>query len=317
MALQKHSPALRRVGLLCLPLILALLCTGCGGRALAEREIIYAVLFERQGSDWSACLLLADQGGAEGASACKTASARGRTPAQAMQLAEDSLPGTVYYGLIDLLALPPDCDWATAQEIGTLLYDKAQPAPEISVFLLDGQSTRSWAQDADALYETMRSIERTEGIHCGLQQLFARENVCAVPCCRAGGGYDFALLAKDAAPLRVSGTAAGLAAVLCGQTRQLRGTLAQGSVRLQAKAEVTVESSSVRLHLRDTRFTVLDGGDHDCKRLLTQALQANFAVLWQYTQTTQTDPFSFDFAQGLLYGAGSKMQSPELVVSFE
>ena len=64
----------------------------------------------------------------------KTVSARGDTAAQALHLAEDALPGRLYYGLLDLAALPPGCDWADAQTLGTLLYDKAQPAPELSVF---------------------------------------------------------------------------------------------------------------------------------------------------------------------------------------
>ena len=134
-----------------------LLC-GCG-QALSEREIVRAVFFTRQQGVYSACLLLADQNASKDeALSYKTASARGVTAAQALHAAESTLPGQIYYGLLDLAALPPGSDWQTAQTLGTLLYDKAQPAPELSIFVLDDASY-SWAQDAAALYTDMKAIE--------------------------------------------------------------------------------------------------------------------------------------------------------------
>ena len=103
----------------------ALLLCGCG-QALSEREIVRAVFFARQQGAYSACLLLADQNAESDGVQYKTVSARGDTAAQALHLAEDALPGRLYYGLLDLAALPPGCDWADAQTLGTLLYDKAQ-----------------------------------------------------------------------------------------------------------------------------------------------------------------------------------------------
>ena len=181
----------------------ALLLCGCG-QALSEREIVRAVFFARQQGAYSACLLLADQNAASGGVQYKTASARGDTAAQALHRAEDTLPGQLYYGLLDLAALPPDCDWADAQTLGTLLYDKAQPAPELSVFVLD-TAAHSWAADAASLYEDMKAVEREYDLHCGLQQLFAQADGCAVPAYRADSGYDFALLAADGASVYVSG----------------------------------------------------------------------------------------------------------------
>ena len=54
-----------------------------------------------------------------------------------------------------------------------LLYDRAQPAPELSVFLLDS-ADHDWQQDAQGLYERMQAIEDRYKIHCGLQQLFTQ-----------------------------------------------------------------------------------------------------------------------------------------------
>lgn len=54
-----------------------------------------------------------------------------------------------------------------------LLYDRAQPAPELSVFLLDS-ADHDWQQDAQGLYERMQAIEDRYKFHCGLQQLFTQ-----------------------------------------------------------------------------------------------------------------------------------------------
>ena len=91
----------------------ALLLCGCG-QALSEREIVRAVFFARQQGAYSACLLLADQNAESDGVQYKTASARGDTAAQALHLAEDALPGRLYYGLLDLAAL----DWRLKQAEG-------------------------------------------------------------------------------------------------------------------------------------------------------------------------------------------------------
>lgn len=119
---------------------ITLFLCGCG-QALSEREIVRAVFFARQQGQYSVCLLLADQNNNEDGLHYKTSSARGFTAAQALHRAETTLPGRLYYGLIDLAVLPADADWQTARELGSLLYDKAQPAPELSVFALDTAPT--------------------------------------------------------------------------------------------------------------------------------------------------------------------------------
>ena len=171
---------------------ITLFLCGCG-QALSEREIVRAVFFARQQGQYSVCLLLADQNNNEDGLHYKTSSARGFTAAQALHRAEAALPGRLYYGLIDLAVLPADADWQNARELGSLLYDKAQPAPELSVFALDTAS-HSWAEDASALYEDMKSIRSAYRLHCGLQQLFTQADCCAVPGYRADSGYDLLLL---------------------------------------------------------------------------------------------------------------------------
>ena len=84
----------------CLILCVAVLLCGCG-QALSEREIVRAVFFAQQQGQYSVCLLLADQNGGEDGVHYKTASARGATPAQALHRTEDTLPGQLYYGLLD------------------------------------------------------------------------------------------------------------------------------------------------------------------------------------------------------------------------
>ena len=164
---------------------ITLFLCGCG-QALSEREIVRAVFFARQQGQYSVCLLLADQNNNEDGLHYKTSSARGVTAAQALHRAEAALPGRLYYGLIDLAVLPADADWQTARELGSLLYDKAQPAPELSVFVLDTAS-HSWAEDAAALYEDMKSVRSAYRLHCGLQQLFTQADCCAVPGYRPAG----------------------------------------------------------------------------------------------------------------------------------
>ena len=97
-------------------LLCSLLLCGCGGQPLSKREIVRAVFFAQQGEHYSVCLLLADQNAPEGESAFKTASAAAPTPAQALENAAATLPGTVYYGLLDAAALPVGADWEQAQE---------------------------------------------------------------------------------------------------------------------------------------------------------------------------------------------------------
>ena len=290
----------------------ALLLCGCG-QALSEREIVRAVFFARQQGAYSACLLLADQNAASGGVQYKTASARGDTAAQALHLAEDALPGRLYYGLLDLAALPPGCDWADAQTLGTLLYDKAQPAPELSVFVLD-TADHSWAADAASLYEDMKAVEQEYALHCGLQQLFTQADGCAVPGYRTDSGYDFYLLAKDAPARRVSGLPAQLAAVLCGQADNFFSAYHDGQALCKSEVNVTVEDTAVQLHLRDCTLQSLADADDDLQGFLCAELQHAFAAL---TNDAKADFFHLQFWHENLYGVGREAPAPTLAVVFE
>lgn len=296
----------------CLILCAALLLCGCG-QALSGREIVRAVFFARQEQQYSVCLLLADQNGEEDGVHYKTASARGTTPAQALHRAEDTLPGTIYYGLLDLAALPPDAAWADAQALGTLLYDKAQPAPELSVFLLD-DAPHSWAEDAAALYEDMKAVEEEYSLHCGLQQLFTQADGCAVPGYRPDSGYDFCLLARGAQPRHITGLQAQLAAVLCGQTDTLFTMYHGGQALCHAQANVTVEDTTVQLHLWDAELQSLTDVGEDLQALFCAELQQAFAAL---SSDMPADFFHLQFWHENLYGAGHTMPTPTLTILFE
>ena len=210
-------------------------------------------------------------------------------------------------------ALPPDCDWADAQTLGTLLYDKAQPAPELSVFVLD-TADHSWAADAASLYEDMKAVEREYDLHCGLQQLFTQADGCAVPAYRADSGYDFALLAADGASVYVSGLQAQLAAALCGQTGRFFTAFAGGQAVCDTRVNVTAEDTTVQLHLRDTDFQPLGAYNEDWQALLCTELQQAFSAL---TADDAADFFHLQFWHVNLCGPGSAMPVPRLEILFE
>ena len=225
----------------------------------------------------------------------------------------DALPGRLYYGLLDLAALPPGCDWADAQTLGTLLYDKAQPAPELSVFVLD-TADHSWAADAASLYEDMNAVEREYDLHCGLQQLFTQADGCAVPAYRADSGYDFALLAADGVSVYVSGLQAQLAAALCGQTGRFFTAFAGGQAVCDTQVNVTAEDTTVQLHLRDTDFQPLGAYNEDWQALLCTELQQAFSAL---TADDAADFFHLQFWHVNLCGPGSVLPVPRLEILFE
>lgn len=295
-----------------------LLLCGCGGQPLSKREIVRAVFFEQQGEHYSVCLLLADQNAPEGETAFKTASAAAPTPAQALENAAATLPGTVYYGLLDAAALPAGAVWEQAQEIGLLLYDRAQPAPELSVFLLDS-TDHDWQQEAQSLYERMQAIEDRYKVHCGLQQLFTQHAGCAVPTLAQGSGYDFALLAQDknAVPRRCKGLTAQMAALLAGQTIRLETTYAADTAACTTRAEVTADGSTVQLHLQgaDLRSLAAPADETALRKTLETDLQTSFQALSK--TTAASDLFHFSFWQQCLYGPNAATQTPTLQILWE
>ena len=235
----------------------ALLLCGCGQASPSVRSSALLFLRGSRGHTPPVCCWPIRT---QRVTACSTkpVSAAGTPPRRPLHLAEDALPGRLYYGLLDLAALPPGCDWADAQTLGTLLYDKAQPAPELSVFVLD-TADHSWAADAASLYEDMKAVEREYDLHCGLQQLFTQADGCAVPAYRADSGYDFALLATDGASVYVSGLQAQLAAALCGQTGRFFTAFAGGQAVCDTRVNVTAEDTTVQLHSEGYGFSAAGG----------------------------------------------------------
>lgn len=291
---------------------MSLFLCGCRGKPLSEREIVRGILFTRQESLYSVCLVLANQAGETSETQENSiVAAQGATPAQALQNAEHCLYGDAYYGLLDLAVLPADADWNVAQEIGALLYENSQPAPELSVFLLDTQPVQSWAEQGSALYTRMKEIETTYKVHCGLQQVFSQENICAIPADSSTGGYNFVLLARGTAPLRCHGLAgAQLVATLCGQTNSLRGTFASGQAFCESRVQVLVEDSAVQLHLYDTALSSLGTAQADLQSLLREELQRSFTALYPVMQNTGADPFHLQFWHACTYGPRSPLVKP-------
>lgn len=300
-------------------LLMSLILCSCGGQSLAEREIVRGVLFTRQGAFYSACLVLADQNAPEGTDGNKISAARGSTPAQALAKAEQSLQGEVYYGLLDLVALPGDADLSVVRSIGELLYQNAQPAPELSVFALDSDSVQSWAEEGSVLYRNMKAMEKTYKIHCGLQQLFSQEDACCMPVYQSDAGYDFLLLAENDFSIRCTGLQAQLAAVLCGQASAIRETIASGRIACEARTQVLADQNKIQIHLRDTALTALEPSvdSVSLEQALRQAFQESFASLRHDTEQTSADLFHFHFWQASLYGPAGSYQTPTLEVFFD
>ncbi len=305
-----------RKGRIAAALAAALLLTACGGTPLSQREVVRAVFF----GEGRALLLLADADAPEGKTAYKTAEGRGATPAQALQDAAGQLDGTAFYGLMDVVGLPAGCGWEAAAGIGALLYREGKPAPELSVFLLQGDET---AQNAGEIYESLQALEKSHGVHCGLQTLFAQEGLCALPA-RAGAGYGFALLPKGGEPaLFTRPPAAQLAAVLCGQADKFSFTFAGGAARCRADAEATVlpqtDATRVQLHLQHLELDVLAEPmtEDSAAAALRGELLAAFAALRQTAQAQNSDPMHLRFWTAVQYGPAAAPAPPQLAILLE
>lgn len=301
-------------------LFMSIILSSCGGKPLSEREIVRGIFFANQGNEISACLVLADQKAEPGSDSNKIVAAKGKTPAQALARAKESLYGDVYFGLLDLVALPGNADFSAAREIGELLYENAQPAPELSIFILDSSSVQSWAEQGSTLYTNMKALEKTYKIHCGLQQLFTQENVCAIPGYRNGVGYDYYLLPAEGTPVRCSGlTGAQLAAALCGQTSYLHGTFASGNASCEARAQVLADGNTLQLHLRDVSLSSLESGleEKSPQILLQRELEASFADLQQKMQKAGADPFHLGFWKFCVTGPQDNDQNITFRVIFD
>ncbi|MGN0984795.1 MAG: hypothetical protein ACI4OI_08115 [Gemmiger sp.] len=302
-------------------LVMLLLC-GCGGHPLSEREIIRAVLFERSDGEYQACLLLEDKDVPEGEQGYTTATATGMTPAQALQNAEGMLRGDPYYGLMDAAMLPSNLSWQQAVEIGRLLYERAQPSPEIAVWgLQDDITAKELEEKAEGFYEQIQHKETLYGIHCGLEQLFAREEGCALPVYQKER-YAFALLTRGENALVLNNDAAAqLAAVLCGQTGRMDLVFGGQNAAFWAKAAATVSvkdegKAFVQLHLNDAECTLLTpffDGENEARKALCDQWRQVFAAL----SAQKGDPMRLSFWASCRNGPASRAGEAHLEILFE
>ena len=105
-----------------------------------------------------------------------------------------------------------------------------------------------------------------------------------------------------------------LAAVLCGQTDRLYTTYAGGTALCRARIDVTVQDTTVQLHLRDTAFEVLTQTGQDLQALFCTELQQAFAAL---TTERSADFFHLQFWHANLYGPRSPAPAPQLTILWE
>lgn len=288
--------------LLLMLLLTALLC-GCSRHTLASREIVRAVCFSAENE---VCLILegTDENG------YRIIQGQGDTMAQALDAAQRELIGQAYYGLMDVAVFPTTVDFRQARELGKLLYEKAQPAPESAVFAAD------WNGDTAAeLYDRLRQMQEP---HCGLERLFEQEDCCFIPLWRQES-FGYLFLQKERNECVTRPEAAGLLAVLCGQSSQVDMTFANQTAHIMADARVSVEPTAqgtlVTVTLRDVKLSTLTPA------LDEQSAQQRLANSWQQAfsryAAMPADPFRLDFFASCRFGAHQTAAAPKLSITFE
>lgn len=288
-----------------------LLLTGCAGRPLIEREIVRAVFFAQQEGKSHVVLLLQDQE-SEDSSDYKTATGEGDTAAQALSDAAAGLDGVMFYGLTNLVALPPDCNWEELRQFASVLYETAQPSPEITLFLLDNRTVERLQETAGDLYDTMQAVEKKYRISCGLESVLSQSDQAALPCWQEEG-YGFAVLKQGQSALRyVEPMRAQLTAVLRGQSRQMEFTFEDGNASCRAGATVLFGAErngvEILLQLHDSDLSALTDAvprqEEALEQLLAQQLETAFSQIYEDTQKIDADPFRLTFWQNCLLGSG-------------
>ena len=307
---------------------LCILLSGCTQPTLlSQREIVHGIFFQGVGAESTVVLLLADtsreqEGGAVG---YKTASGTGATPAQALERAESSLDGQVFYGLMDLVVLPSESDWQTISRLGRLLYEKAHPAPQFTIFLMNRLPADQLVETAAEVYEQMEDAVAKYGIRNGLQLMLSAENECALPLWQ-GTDYGFVFLQKDR-PNTVLENAlcAQLAAILCGQADRFQCDFSQGNGAVQAQ---TMVQHRVSEQGRCTLYLTLDtpdlqelGAAGRDEEQLRQALCKELEQDFQYITTQCCAPGFDPLRMGVWYwaacGSGEPLPVPCLEIAFE
>ena len=298
-------------------LLAALLLCGCGTPLLSQRSIVRAVFFDETDGAARALLLLGENAAGE----MECAVGRGETPQQALYNAEQNAPGTVFYGLMELAALPAGWEQEKLLAYGRLLLQEAQPAPEVQVLLLGAEPPRP--NDAEALYRALCAAQKKYGMQSSLAGLFARENECALPVWQ-GDGFGLVFLRQGGARTSYGPSlAAQLAAVLCGEADRFDCTLPGGNAALTARAalyrQAEPDGTALILTLKDAQLHALAGGETG--QTLTDAaetaLHSAFRQILQDTVQAGGDPLGlrvFDFS---VLGAGKSAPRPRLEIFWQ
>lgn len=317
-----------RAGLMAgmLTAVCLLFCSCSPAPLLSQREIVYAVFFQKQEGISSVLLLLADstQTGESAEPAYRSVTGRGQTPVQALEQAEGSLKGQVFYGLMDLAVLPAQCDWKDTEEIVRLLYNKTKPAPQIVLFMLKEQQGPLLLENAARIYEDINYAEQHYGLNNGLQMALSRKNECALPQWQ-GTGYGFVFLQKDKPNTVLEDPiSAQLAAVLTGQADCLDFEFAQGNAALQTQATVQCRADSTganTLHLTLENPEITDmSGQMDQNRLgqtLCNELEQAYSGFVAELYTGQFDPLRTRVWVAASDGILAQIPRPQLVVHLE
>ena len=98
------------------------------------------------------------------------------------------------------------------------------------------------------------------------------------------------------------------------ETDRLYTTYAGGTALCRARIDVTVQDTTVQLHLRDTAFEVLTQTGQDLQALFCTELLQAFAAL---TAERSADFFHLQFWHANLYGPRSPAPAPQLTILWE
>lgn len=319
-----------KIGLMAAALsAISLLLCGCtAAPLLSQREIVHAVFLQQHGTQSTALLLLADNTQAaegEKAPSFRTSIGRGQNPAQALERAESSLDGQVFYGLMDLAVLPLESDWQDTVEAASLLYQRTKPAPQILLLMMEELPDEQLAEGASSLYQEMIAAEERYGLKNGLQMVFAAQNECALPVWQ-GTGYGFSFLQRGKENLVITDAlSAQLAAVLAGQAGCLDCDFSYGQGDVQAQASVQHKSDQPgenQLHLTLTNPDIQDLSGHQqdqeqLEQLLNTELEQSFSAFVPKLYTDHFDPLRTTVWVTATSGLQPQIIAPQLFIHFD
>lgn len=291
--------------------VLALLLAGCGAIPLSQRGMVRGVFLAWQADHIEVCLLTMDPEAPEGEEAYKHTTGQGVTPAQALARAEQAMETRADYSLCDTAVLPADCSWQTLQSMGEQLVEQVQPAPEMTLWAMQYEDAIDWRQAAE-WYKQMKHKKEETSLQCGLPQLTAQANFCALPLYREED-YGVVFYAPQRQTTRwEQPLPAQLTAVLCGMTDTLEADFAENTAKVQAKTDVTMQANALQLHLKDAKLrdlTQTATRETALPHLLEQEVQQAWLEFSPWNEASQ-DAFHTGFWLACRYGPGYNAPQP-------